>query len=187
MEMLSEVHVEQVTELCSIVDRPEMKVVGIALPISYESRGYGGYYDSGQAGGTINDYFYTKKLAAEGEIALLSSLIEHQIKGREIVTVRTEVQGDGNYKVIVGMEVSSFDGLPDSVEKVTVPGGIYLHITQLEVNGDNPGIPYDAAFNHLEELYLSAHPEYTRDWSRHVIARFRQANCASVFVPLAAE
>ncbi|MEK3795994.1 GyrI-like domain-containing protein [Paenibacillus sp. FSL R7-0204] len=355
MEMLSEIHVEQVTELCSIVDRPEMKVVGIALPISYESRGYGGYYDSGQAGGTINDYFYTKKLAAEGEIALLSSLIEHQIKGREIVTVRTEVQGDGNYKVIVGMEVSgfeglpahlpeytetltvpacryakvlinesksagrtgyeermhadeyfvgefrkdtgyvynpaglsfntydqsgdiltkyepvilpantaeqfsslrfkpvtlpemkiacsmtlpedeefvitkyfgvqdqvfatgaaryylhdyygfpvnsgeegkvnscfgtrvsSFDGLPDSVEKVTVPGGIYLHITQLEVNGDNPGIPYDAAFNHLEELYLSAHPEYTRDWSRHVIARFRQANCASVFVPLAAE
>ncbi|MFD2875105.1 hypothetical protein ACFTAO_02590 [Paenibacillus rhizoplanae] len=63
MEMSSEVHVEQVTELCSIVDRPEMKVVGIALPISYESRGYGGYYDSGQAGGTVNDYFLYEKKA----------------------------------------------------------------------------------------------------------------------------
>lgn len=355
MEILSEVHVEQVTEMCSIVDRPEMKVVGIALPVTYESRGYGGYYGFEHASCTLNDYFYTKKLAAEGDMALLSGLISQQIKGKEIVTVRSEVQGDGNYKVIVGYEVDSFDGLPahlpeytetltvpacryakvlinetkeagrtgydermhadeyfigefrsdtsyvynpsglsfntydgsgdiltkyepvripendaerfaslrfkavtlpemkiacsmtlpddeefvitkyfgvqdqvfateaakyylhdyygfpvsneeegkynscfgtrvstfdslpDCVHKITVPGGIYLHITQLEVNGDNPGMPYDVAFNHLDELFLSAHPEYTRDWSRHVIARFRQANCASVFVPLAGE
>lgn len=355
MEQPSEVHIEQITELCSIVDRPEMKVVGIALPITYESRGYGGYHGLEQTGPTLNDYFYTKKLAAEGELALLAGLIGGQLQGKEIIAVRSEVQGDGNYKVTVGYAVSSFDGLPahlpeytetltvpacryakvlinetkqagrtgyeermhadeyfvnqfrndtgyvyntsglsfntydesgdiltkyepvrlpgglaeqfgslrfkpvtlpemkiacsmtlpddeefvitkyfgvqdqvfateaakyylhdyygfpvdsgeegkvnscfgtrvssfesmpDCVEQVTLPGGIYLHITQLEVNGDNPGIPYDAAFNHLEELFLSAHPEYTRDWSRHVIARFRQANCASVFVPLAVE
>lgn len=355
MGITSEIHVEQITELCSIVDRPEMRVVGIALPVSYESRGYGGFHGSEHASCTLNDYLYTKKLTSEGDIALLSGLISRQIKGKEVVTVRSEVQGDGNYKVIVGYEVSSFDGLPahlpeytetltvpacryakvlinetkeagrigydermhadeyfisqfrndtsyvynpsglsfntyddsgeiltkyepvkkpgkdaerfdslrfkavtlpemkiacsmtlpddeefvitkyfdvqdqvfateaakyylhdyygfpvnseeegkvnscfgtrvstfeslpDCVEKITMPGGIYLHITQLEVNGDNPGMPYDVAFNHLDELFLNAHPEYTRDWSRHVIARFRQANCASVFVPLASE
>ncbi|MEK3788114.1 MULTISPECIES: hypothetical protein [Paenibacillus] len=54
----------------------------------------------------------------------------------------------------------------------------------MSVNGDNPSIPYDVAFNHLEELFLSSHPAYSRDWSRQLIARFRQANCASLFVPL---
>ena len=74
--------------------------------------------------------------------------------------------------------------MPDCVEKIVVPGGIYLHITQLEVNGDNPSMTYDVAFNHIDTLFLSSHPQYERDWSRHVVARFRQANCASVFVPL---
>ncbi len=353
MVLPNEVFVEQVTELCTIVDRPEMKIVGIALPVTFESRGYGGFYGFEHAGCILNDYFYTKKLIAEGDMALLSGIISSRLKGEgEVVTVRTEVKGDGNYKVIVGYEVdsleslpdflpeytealtvpacryakvlineggregepgygermhadeyfvndfrkdtsyvynpagcgfntydgtgeiltkyepvmtaqtvaeryaslrfktvtlpemkiacsmtlpdseefvitkyfgvqdqvfaseaakyylhdyyafpvdsgqegqynscfgtrvSSFTGLPDCVEKLTLPGGLYLHISQLEVNGDNPGIPYDAAFNHLEELYLSGHPEYQRDWSRQVIARFRQANAASVFVPL---
>lgn len=352
MELPSEVFVEQVTEYCMIVDRPEMNIVGIALPLTYESRGYGGYYGFEHASCTLNDYFYTKKLVTEGDMALLSGIIRQHIKGKDIVTVRTEVKGDGNYKVMVGYEVSSLEGLPDClpeytetltvpacryakvlinetqqdgrigygermhadeyfvgefrtdtsyvfnpaglafntyddsgdiltkyepvtipgsiaerfaslrfkvvalpemkiacsmtlpdseefvipkyfgvqdqvfateaakyylhdyygfavdsgqagkfsscfgtrvstfdslpgcVEKITLPGGIYLHITQLEVNGDNPGIPYDAAFNHLDELFLSSHHQYQRDWSRQVIARFRQANCASVFVPL---
>ncbi|MCL6459819.1 MAG: hypothetical protein K6T85_17635, partial [Gorillibacterium sp.] len=324
----------------------------IALPITYESRGYGGYYGFKHANCTLNDYFYTKKLIAEGDMALLSGILGQQTTSRDIVTVRTHVKGDGNYKVIVGYVVGSFDDLPehlpeytealtvpacryakvlinetkkvgrigydermqadeyfigqfrkdtgyvynpvgigfntyddsgdiltkyepvkipasdserfdsfrfkvvalpemkiacsvtppdseefvifkyfgvqdqvfateaakyylhdyygfptnsdqkgkinscfgtrvstfdgitDCVEKITLPGGIYLHITQLEVNGDNPSMPYDVAFNHLDVLFLSAHPQYKRDWSRHVIARFRQANCASVFVPL---
>ena len=352
MEIPSEVFVEQITDLCTIVDRPEMKIVGIALSITYESRGYGGYYGFEHANCILNDYFYTKKLVSEGDMVLLSGIISQQIKGSDIVTIRTEVKGDGNYKAIVGYEVASFealpehlpeytetltvpacryakvlinetkkagrigydermhadeyftgdfrkdtsyvfnpsglafntyddsgdiltkyepvkipgndserfdslrykvvtlpemkiacsvtppdseefvitkyfevqdqvfateaakyylhdyygfptnsdqegkinscfgtkvstfDGLPDCVEKITLPGGIYLHITQLEVNGDNPSIPYDVAFNHLDSLFLASHPEYKRDWSRHVIARFRQANCASVFVPL---
>lgn len=352
MEIPSEIFVEQISDFCSIVDRPEMKIVGIALPITYESRGYGGFYGFEHANCILNDYFFTKKLVAEGDMALLSRIIGEQISRKDIVSVRTDVSGDGNYKVIVGYEVgsfealpeylpentvtlavpasryakilineskkadrigydermhadeyfissfredtsyvyspagfgfntydesgdiltkyepvkipendserfdsfrmkmvvlpemkiacsvtlpdseefviskyfavqdqvfatevakyylhdyygfptnsdqegkfnscfgtrvSTFDGLSDCIEKITVPGGIYLHITQLEVNGDNPTMPYDVGFNHLDALFLSSHPEYKRDWSRHVIARFRQANCASVFVPL---
>lgn len=352
MSVPSEILVEEISDYCSIVDRPEMKIVGIALPVSYESRGYGGYYGYEHANCILNDYFFTKKLVAEGDMALLSNIIGENIKIRDIITVRTDVKGDGNYKAIVGYQVDSFDffpeylpeytetltvpacryakvlinetkkidrkgydermhadeyfigqfrkdtryvfnqagfafntydnsgdiltkyepvkipaddserfdsfrykvvtlpemkiacsvtppdsedfvifkyfgvqdqvfateaakyylhdyygfptnsnqegkinscfgtrvstydGLPDCVEKITLPGGIYLHISQLEVNGDNPSLPYDVAFNHIDSQFLSSHPLYKRDWSRHVIARFRQANCASVFVPL---
>lgn len=91
---------------------------------------------------------------------------------------------EGQPSSCFGTRVSTFEGLPDGVEKVTLPGGIYLHITQLEFNGDNPSIPYEVAFHHLNELFLGEHPQYDRDWNRQVIARFRQANCASVFVPI---
>ena len=74
--------------------------------------------------------------------------------------------------------------LPAGVEHRELPGGLYLHISQIEVNGDNPSILYEVAFGHLRELYLDAHPEYAWDSSRKVVARFRGANCASVFVPL---
>ena len=96
--------------------------------------------------------------------------------------VNSEIEGKINS--CFGTRVSTFEGIPDCVEQITLPGGIYLHITQLEFNGDNPAMPYDVAFNHIDELFLSSHPHYKRDWNRHVIARFRQANCASVFVPL---
>ncbi|MDR1630669.1 MAG: hypothetical protein LBS36_10735 [Oscillospiraceae bacterium] len=90
----------------------------------------------------------------------------------------------GGYKSCFGSRVSSFDGLPGNVEKVTLPGGLYVHVTQKEFNGDNPSMPYDVAFNHMDKLYFAAHPDYEFDNSRKVIARFRQANCASVFVPV---
>ncbi|NJD02325.1 MAG: hypothetical protein FIA99_06960 [Ruminiclostridium sp.] len=51
-------------------------------------------------------------------------------------------------------------------------------------NGDNPSMPYEVAFNHMNKLYFASHPECEFDNSRKVIARFRQANCASVFVPV---
>lgn len=352
LEQPDEIFAEQISDFCSIVDRPEMKIVGYALPVSYESRGYGGFYGFEHANCILNDYFFTKKLVKEGDMSLLAGIIGERMKDSTIVAVRTEVQGDGNYKVIAGYavnsfgglpeylpeytetltvpacryakilinetkktqrkgygermhadeyfigqfrkdtgyvynsagcafntydetgdiltkyepvkipsddgeryesirfkvvtlpelkiacsitppdseefviakyfgvqdqvfateaakyylhdyygfpinsdqpgkinscfgtRVSTFDGLPGCVEKIALPGGIYLHISQLEVNGDNPSIPYEVAFHHLDRLFLSVRPEYKRDWSRHVIARFRQANCASVFVPI---
>jgi len=91
---------------------------------------------------------------------------------------------ENTYKSCFGSRVSSFDGLPESVEKITLPGGLYVHVTQTEFNGDNPSMSYDVAFNHMDRLYFAEHNEYEFDHSRKVIARFRQANCASVFVPV---
>ncbi|OBZ07627.1 hypothetical protein A8L34_26230 [Bacillus sp. FJAT-27264] len=347
----TEVLVEQVNEFCAIVDRSEVKIVGVGLTITYESRGYG-FGRSGTVGRDLNDYFFARKMIAEGETALLADILGVKLANQELLSARYDITGDGNYSVVVGIavdslvnlpahlpentvtltipacryakilingkkqegragydermqadeyfvngfrtdtkyiynsasfpfntydedgdmlvkyepikllasagdsfetlrcrpvtllemkmacsvtppdseefvitkyfeveqqvfaveaaqyylhdyygfpvdtevegqvnscfgtRVSSFEGLPDGVEKITLPGGIYLHISQLEFNGDNPAMPYDAAFNHLDELFLASHPQYERDWSRHVIARFRQANCASVFVPL---
>ncbi|QUI21886.1 GyrI-like domain-containing protein [Vallitalea pronyensis] len=90
----------------------------------------------------------------------------------------------GKYNSYFGSRVSSFDGLPDTVEKMIISGGIYLHISQLEFNGDNPIMLYNIAFNHLVELFLNKNPDYEQDQSKHIFARFRQANAASIFVPL---
>jgi hypothetical protein len=94
------------------------------------------------------------------------------------------IDWEGSYISCFGSRVSSFDGLPDNVERVTLLGGLYVHVTQKEFNGDNPSMPYNVAFNHMNKLYFASHPEYEFDNSRKVIARFRQANCASVFVPV---
>jgi predicted transcriptional regulator YdeE len=91
---------------------------------------------------------------------------------------------ESGYVSAFGSRVTSFEGLPDCVEKLTMPGGLYIHITQLEFNGDSPDMPYEVAFGHLKELYLDRHPDYDLDMTRKVIARFRQGNCASVFVPV---
>ncbi|WP_058301999.1 GyrI-like domain-containing protein [Gorillibacterium timonense] len=345
-----ELHVEQIHELASIVDRTETHIIGYGMPVSFENRGYGSDH-YGFPNGSFSDAFFARKVISEGEVALLAQVIGIDLTATEIVSARYDVEGDGNYKVIVGIEVesfanlpeelpenivtltvpacryakmlinerkqesrigyeermkadeyfinafrqdtpyvynkrsypmntydptgdiltkyepvkipaddaerfdtmkfkvvtlpelkiaccvtppdsedfvifkyfeveqqvykcasasyylhdyygfptnagegkinscfgtrvSTFDDLPDCVEKITVPGGLYVHITQLEFNGDDPSMPYDIAFNHLDSLFLATHPSYERDWSRHVVARFRQANCASVFVPL---
>lgn len=94
------------------------------------------------------------------------------------------IDAQGGYASCFGSRVVSFEGLPDCVEKITLPGGKYIHVTQNEFNGDNPSMPYDAAFHYMDRLYFIHHPEYELDQGRKVIARFRQGNCASVFVPV---
>ncbi len=83
-----------------------------------------------------------------------------------------------------GSRVDSFAGLPECVEKLTVPGGLYVHVKQLEFNGDNPSILYNVCFHHLDELFLKHRPEYRLDKEGFVIARFRFGTSASLFAPL---
>lgn len=345
----TEVFIEKVNEFCSIVERAEMKLVGIGVPVCFESQGYPdklSFYS-----GTMNDGFIAKKYIADGTIAFLAQTLGIDVCKMEIISARYDVHGDGNYTVIIGFpvdnsaelpeflpehtitftlpacsyarleinenqankdgyrermqadeyfigafrsdtgyiynltgypmntydicgnylrkyepirkplseddrfdsfefqpvllppwkiacctrphgeeeyncifdyfdiaaevyktgltryyqngdffgfpidyegsyiscfgsRVASFDGLPDHVEKITLPGGRYIHVTQKEFNGDNPSMPYDVAFNHMDQLYFASHPDYEFDYSRKVIARFRQSNCASVFVPV---
>lgn len=344
----NEFFVEQVTELCSIVDREEILVVGIGVPVSFECPGYG--TGMGFENYTLNDYFIAKKYIQDGTVATLAQALGVSID-TGIICARTGMEYDGNYKTILGVVVDSFeklpeflpentvtltipacryakilineqklkgrigydermkadeyfimefrsdtpyvynktavplymfdeagdvlskyepikipanhaerfdtiqfrpvlmpemkiacciadpsgesvifkyfniqeevyetglaqfyrpdlygfpidadneegyascfgtrvisfDGLPDSVEKITLPGGLYVHVTQLEFNGDNPSLTYEVAFNRMDEMHFSSHPDYERDNSRRVIARFRQGNCASVFVPV---
>lgn len=345
-----ETFVEKVSEFCSIVDRQQLHIIGVGVPVSFESQGYPG--ELSFSSGTMNDYFIAKKYITDGTVSFLAEALGANLSKTEIISARYGVHGDGNYNVIVGFQVdsfdnlpeflpehtitftlpacryakmeineqkrggrfgydermhadeyfiggfrndsgyvynmagfpmntwddtgdvltkyepirkpadendrfdtfeftpvllppwkiaccthphgedevrclfdyfsvatelyktglvrynqngdfygfpvdwegsykscfgsrvSSFDGLPDSVEKITLPGGIYIHVTQKEFNGDNPSMPYDIAFNHMDRLYFALHPEHEFDDSRKVIARFRQANCASVFVPV---
>ncbi|WDV46456.1 GNAT family N-acetyltransferase [Clostridiaceae bacterium M8S5] len=96
--------------------------------------------------------------------------------------IETDVKG--KYNSYFGSRVSNFNYLPDNIEKMTIPSGVYLHISQLEFNGDNPCILYDIAYNHLDELFFKSNYKYKRDYNKAIIARFRQANTASVFIPL---
>ncbi|MEO3947804.1 GyrI-like domain-containing protein [Gorillibacterium sp. CAU 1737] len=346
----TETVIEKVHSFVSIVDRPNLPVVGYCVPISYESRGYA-YAGQNAINGSFSDGAFAAKLITEGDIALLADVLGLAPGSYEVVSARFHIEGDGNYQVLVGIEipqqttlpdelpenvkswtipaaryakfqindqgkldrdgfhermqaddffissfrketpyvldsastpwvlydatgdllakyepirlpaderdtfasyrfkpvvlpemkvaccvaeagiddsvifqffeveqqvyacpvsryylheyygfpvnnergtahsafgirVSSFEGLPDTVKQVVLPGGLYLHITQLEFNGDNPSMLYEAAYQHLHALYLADHPNYDRDESRHIIARFRQGNCASIFVPL---
>jgi hypothetical protein len=342
--------VKPVDELCAVVDRAQTRIVGIDVPVSFESQGYPGGSDF--SAGTMNDYFIAKKYIGNGTMGHLSRALGLSLADSQIVSVRSDMHGDGNYRVLVGLmveegtvlpeflpehtaamtlparryaririneqgrpgrigydermkddeyfigafredtgyvyradgypmntwdatgdlltkyepirhpkegsdrfdsleftpvllppwkiacrrrphgpqegmcipdyfsvapsvfatglarydqngdfygfpvdwegsyqscfgsRVSSFEGLPDTVEQVTLPGGKYVHITQKEFNGDNPSMLYDAAFHHMDTLYFSRHPNQEFDHGRKVIARFRQANCASVFVPV---
>lgn len=66
-------------------------------------------------------------------MTLLSSLISSRLQGGDnVITVRTEVKGDGNYKVIVGYEVDSLEDLPDHLpeytETLTVPACRYAKV-----------------------------------------------------------
>ena len=345
----TETFVEAVNSLCSIVDRTEINLVGIKVPVSFESQGYP--IIDGLGSNALNDYMIVKKYISDGTIAFLAETLGLKSNESEIISTRCDVHSDGNYNVIIGVSVgsfdnlpeflpehtvtltipacryakmeineqkregrigygermqaddyfisafrkdtnyifniagfpmntwdktgdiltkyepirkpanetdhfdtfevkqvllppwkiaccshphgveeyncifdyfevatevyktglarynqgdfygfpidyadsyksyfgsrvSSFDGLPDTVEKITLPGGLYVHVTQKEFNGDNPSMPYDVAFNHMDRLYFSSHPDYEFDNSRKVIARFRQSNCASVFVPV---
>ena len=345
-----ETFVETISEFCSIVDRAETHMVGIGVPVSFESQGYPDASPEFYSG-TMNDYFIAKKYIADDTVAFLAEALGVNLEQSEIISARYDVQGDGNYNVIVGLRINSlkhlpeflpehtvtltlpacryarieineqkrenrsgydermqadeyfigafrdtgyiynlagvpmntwdntgdvltkyepirqsvnendhfdtfvckpvllppwkiacctamhgknegncisdyfkvatevyrtglsrfnqngdfygfpidykksykscfgsrvisFEGLPDSVEKITLPGGMYVHVTQKEFNGDNPSMPYEVAFHHMKHLYFTEYPAYEFDKSRKVIARFRQANCASVFVPV---
>ena len=61
MTMSNEQWVEQVNDWCCIVERTEMKLVGIALTTTYESQVYGGFHGFQHASSILNDYMYIRR------------------------------------------------------------------------------------------------------------------------------
>jgi predicted transcriptional regulator YdeE len=83
-----------------------------------------------------------------------------------------------------GSQVDEFADFGQEIDTITIPPGLYVHIKQIEFNGDNPGVLYQVCFNHLQRLFFDKNPNYAWDSERVVIARFRLGTSASLFAPI---
>ena len=77
-----ETFVEKINDLCSIVDRAEQNLVGIGVPVTFESQGYPNKLSF--ESNTLNDYFVTKKYIADGTIAFLAETLGVNLSETEI-------------------------------------------------------------------------------------------------------
>ncbi len=82
-----------------------------------------------------------------------------------------------------GAQVSDFDNLPEGISTVTLKGGLYVHLTQLEINNDNPAALYEV----INEVFFKENPQYMRDSDNCDLVRFHQGHSASIFVPIKKE
>ncbi|MFD1174892.1 hypothetical protein ACFQ3W_01045 [Paenibacillus puldeungensis] len=96
---VSEVLVEEVTPFCTIVDRSEMKIVGVKVELNPYSD-----YDA---------ISIVQKYIKDGTCKLLEDLLETKTmtKGEYIAAV-IEAKSGIDYTYIIGVEVNSFDNLP---------------------------------------------------------------------------
>ncbi|HEX3044597.1 MAG TPA: GyrI-like domain-containing protein [Bacillota bacterium] len=83
-----------------------------------------------------------------------------------------------------GSQVDEFADFGPGIDTISIDPGLYVHIKQLEFNGDDPGALYQVCFNHLNRLFFEKHPDYIWDPERVVIARFRLGTSASLFAPI---
>ena len=124
--------VEQPGEWCTIVDRPETRMVGIGTQITYESRGYV-YNGTDRMNDALNDARFARKWIEEGEIDLLGDLLGIPREDRRYVSARYDVQGDGDYRVIAGLEVTDDvelpPELPEHTVELVVPAGRYARLS----------------------------------------------------------
>jgi hypothetical protein len=109
---------EKVNDMCSIVDRAEINLVGIGVPVTFESQGYPNKLSN--ESDAFNDYFIAKKYISDGTIAFLAQALGVNLGETEIISARYNVHGDGNYSVIIGFPVNSFDELPEFLPEHTI-------------------------------------------------------------------
>lgn len=79
-----------------------------------------------------------------------------------------------------GAQVSNFDNLPDGIDTLTLKGGLYVHISQLEINNDNPAALYET----VDKAFFEKNPQYKRDSNNCDIIRFHQGHSASIYIPV---
>lgn len=97
--------IEQVNEYSSIVDRPEMKIVGIKVRMNP----YSGF----------DAISIVKKIIKEGTCKLLEELV-NPIKKGQYMAVVSEVNTGIEFTYVIGVEVENFDHLPEYLPPDTV-------------------------------------------------------------------
>ena len=100
-----EIVVEQMNEFCSIVDRPEMNIIGIQIPMNP----YSGF----------DAISIVKKVISDGTCKLLDDLLHPNKKERYVAAV-SQVKTGIDFTYVIGVEVESFDNLPKHLPPDTV-------------------------------------------------------------------
>ncbi|MDF2803189.1 MAG: hypothetical protein K0S61_3092, partial [Anaerocolumna sp.] len=100
-----EILVEQVNEECSIVDRAQMRVVGVQIQMNPYS--------------DLDAISMVKKLIKEGTCKLLEELLSPVNKG-QYIAVASEIKSGIEFTYTIGVEVENFDHLPDYLPPNTV-------------------------------------------------------------------
>lgn len=142
----TETTVARVDDFCSIVDRPQVKMVGIKVEINP-------YVD-------LNAVKIVEKLIKEGTCNLLESLAGNKNKGCYIAAV-TNVKTGIEFTYIIGVEVDSFDNLPSVLPPdamtFTIPAARYAKEVRVFDSADQ------RHSNSLQEICYLGSPQFRRD------------------------
>ncbi len=121
-----EILVEQVNEFCSIVDRPEMNIVGIQVPMNP----YSGF----------DAVSVVKKIIKEGTCKLLEELLVSAKKGRYIAAA-SQIKTGIEFTYVIGVEVEDFEDLPKylppNTVQLTCPAARYGKVTRDSDSGED--------------------------------------------------
>lgn len=82
-----------------------------------------------------------------------------------------------------GAQVLDFENLPEGINTVALKGGLYVHLTQLEINDDNPA----AIYSMTNDAFFKNNPLYQRDGHNCDIVRFHLGHSASIYIPIKKE
>ncbi|MDR1328363.1 MAG: hypothetical protein LBK23_02030, partial [Oscillospiraceae bacterium] len=149
-----ETRVEQVSEFCTIVDRAEIRLAGIGVPVTFESQGYPPDDSLDSFHSTFNDYSIVKKYIGNGSVAFLAETLGVNLCETEIISARYGVWGDGNYNVIIGFPYGGLlpEFLPEHTATFTLPACRYA---RMEINDQKRigRIGYDERM-HADEYFI---------------------------------
>ena len=101
----TETPVLSVNDLCAIVDRPRMHIVGVQVEHTPQSE-----YDAVRL---------PQQLIADGTCALLERLAGNVSPGKYVAAM-ADVKSGNEFTYIIGVEVADFDHLPDHLPRNTV-------------------------------------------------------------------
>lgn len=126
MNLSSEIFIQEINEFCSIVDRPEMKIVGIKVDLNPHC--------------DYNAIDIVKRYIKDGTCKLLEDTVGNKNSGHYIAAV-CDIKTGIEFTYIIGVEVDSFDNLPGylppNTVKFTCPAARYGKVIRDANNKDD--------------------------------------------------